>query len=86
MKTDFDKMTRQFLLGEDMRDANIFVYLQALNETLKSMSPKTSTGIRRLEIAREHLKEVKRQARRMTQHVMTLEEQLKVLEEGKEVE
>jgi len=86
MKTDFDKMTRRFLMGEDLRGANIFVYLQALNETLKSMNPKTSTGIRRLEIAREHLKEVKRHARRVTQHVVTLEEQLRVLEEGKETE
>ena len=86
MNFDFDKMTRKFLLGEDARDANIFVYLQALNETLKTMNPKTSTGLRRLEIAKEHLREVKRHARRMSQRVMTLEEQVKVLGGGKEEE
>ena len=83
MNIDFDKMTRKFLLGEDSRSANIFVYIQALNETLKGMSPKTSTGARRLEIAKEHLKEVKRHARRMNERVAVLEEQLKVLEECK---
>jgi len=85
MKVDHDSVTRKFILSEGRPDTekSILSYLQALRETLESLNPKSQTDYRRIEIAKEHVREARRQARRLQEKVYLLEEQVKVLEEGK---
>ncbi len=82
MKLDLNDMTRRFLLNEE-KNHNILTYLQALKETLDSIKPRTQTDYRRLDIAKEHLREIRRHSRKLEERVGLLEEQLRVLEEGK---
>jgi len=84
MKIDYGKMTKSFLLGETKVSVNIMTHVQAIKEMLSNMKPKSQTEHNRLDAAFQHLKEVRRQARRLQERVYTLEEQVKVLEEGKE--
>jgi|TARA_R110000824_G_scaffold177610_4_gene357069 uncharacterized protein (UPF0305 family) len=83
MKVNLDDLTRRFILNEN-RQATVLTYLQALKETLGSIRPGTQKDYRRLEIAKEHLQEIRRHARRLQERVTLLEEQLQILEEGKE--
>ena len=79
---DLNRMTRRFILGEG-KDKNITNYIQALRETLSALHPRTQTDYRRLEIAKEHLGEIRKISRRLQERVNLLEEQIKILEESK---
>jgi hypothetical protein len=79
---DLNKMTRRFILGEG-KDKNITNYIQALRETLSALQPRTQTDYRRLEIAKEHLVEIRKISRRLQERVNLLEEQIEILEESK---
>ena len=81
---DYDKMTRKFLLGESSDSPSIGSYLQSLKEALANLRPATQTDKRRLEIANNHLREVRRRVRRLQENHDMLEERLKILEESKE--
>tara|TARA_R100001244_G_C5066164_1_gene110150 strand:+ start:120 stop:368 length:249 start_codon:yes stop_codon:yes gene_type:complete len=81
---DYDKMTRKFLLGEVNDSPSIGSYLQSLKEALANLRPATQTDKRRLEIANNHLHEVRRRVRRLQENHDILEERLKILEESKE--
>jgi muramidase (phage lysozyme) len=83
MKISLNDLTRRFLLGEN-KQRSVLTYLQALKETLNSMQPRTQSDYRRLEVAKDHLNEIRRHARRLQEKVTLLEEQLQILEEGKE--
>ena len=84
-KDFFNKMTRDFIVNEgNTPSPTIFTYIQSLNETLNNMRPKTQSESQRLAIARQHLKEIKRNARRLQEQVGVLQEKLNVLEESKE--
>lgn len=83
-KIDYHKLARDMRLDEGSTSPDIFGYTQALSEILSRLSPKSMREKRDLDIARTHIKEIKRSARRLTEQVSTLEEQLRVLEEGKE--
>jgi len=80
---DFRRMTREFLLGESSAPS-LASYLQSIGEVLGSVTPRTRTDERRIEMAKSSLKEVRRQTRRMQERVSVLEEQVKILEESKE--
>jgi len=80
---DFGSMTRKFLLGEGHNPPGTSSYIQALNEILRSLSPKTQTEKRRIEIALQHVREIKRHTRKLEEKVLMLEEKLQVLEEDK---
>jgi len=80
-KIDLRKMTRKFLMEESKDNYNVFTYIQALQETLKNFSPKSKTESRRLNIARDQLKEIKRHTRRLQNQVELLQEKLVLLEE-----
>jgi predicted nucleic acid-binding Zn-ribbon protein len=82
MKISLNDLTRRFLLGEN-KQRSVLVYLQALKETLNSIHPRTQSDYRRLEVAKDHLNEIRRHARRLQERVTLLEEQLQILEEGK---
>ena len=81
---DLNRMTRKFLMGESKDAPSIHAYLQSLKEALRGIRPRSASDQRRLEIAQEHLREVKRRTRQLQEKVSLLEEQVKVLEEGKE--
>ena len=77
-----NKDWNNFLMGESLDERNVFTYLQGLQEILSTMKPKSMTEERRLALARQHLKEARRSARRMQNELQVLEERLNVLEES----
>ena len=81
---DFRRLTRQFILNEG-RAPELATYLQSISEGLDAIRPRTRTDERRIEMAREQLREVRRRTRRLQERVNTLEEQVKILEENKEL-
>jgi small-conductance mechanosensitive channel len=85
MSVNFYKMTKDFLLHEgDIPEANILTYVQALSEVIANMKPRTQSEGRRLAMAKQQLKEIKKMARRMQEQISVLQERVNVLEEIKE--
>jgi hypothetical protein len=80
---DFNSMTRKFLLGE-AKSVGIASYIQNLSEILGQLSPKTKTDLRRTEIAKENLREIKRHVRKLNEKIQLLEEHINILEENKD--
>ena len=70
-------------LNESLDEKNIFTYIQGLQEIISNLKPRTMTEKRRLQIAKTHLREVKRFARRMENDMSVLQEKLNILEESK---
>tara|TARA_R110000824_G_scaffold388756_1_gene584448 strand:+ start:91 stop:342 length:252 start_codon:yes stop_codon:yes gene_type:complete len=70
-------------LSEGLDEKNIFTYIQGLQEIISNLKPRTITEKRRLQLAKTHLREVKRFARRMDNEVAVLQEKLNILEESK---
>ena len=70
-------------LTERLDEKNIFTYIQGLQEIISNLKPRTMTEKRRLQIAKTHLREVKRFARRMEADMSVLQEKLNILEESK---
>ena len=70
-------------LNESLDEKNIFTYIQGLQEIISNLKPRTMTEKRRLQIAKTHLREVKRFARRMENDMTVLQEKLNILEESK---
>jgi len=73
----------QNFLNESLDEKNIFTYIQGLQEIISNLKPRTMTEKRRLQIAKTHLREVKRFARRMENDMTVLQEKLNILEESK---
>ena len=86
MSSDFFyKMTKEFLLHEgEIPDVNIITYVQSITEIINNMKPRTKSEGRRLSMAKQQLKEIKKMARRMQEQISVLEERVIVLEEIKE--
>ena len=80
---DLRRMTREFLLGESA-SPSLSSYLQSIGEVLQAITPRSRTDERRIEMARNSLKEVRRHTKKLQERVSILEEQVKVLEESKE--
>ena len=78
-----DSEWRNFLLNENLDEKSIFTYIQGLQEIISNLKPRTMTEKRRLQIAKTHLREVKRFARRMENDMSVLQEKLNILEESK---
>lgn len=70
-------------LNESLDEKNIFTYIQGLQEIISNLKPRTMTEKRRLQLAKTHLREVKRFARRMENEVVVLQEKLNILEESR---
>ena len=73
---------KSFLLNEAAEDRTIFTYIQGLQEFVNNFKPRTMTEKRRLSLAGQQLKEIKRHARRMQNEVQILQEKLNILEES----
>jgi hypothetical protein len=76
--------TWQNFLNESLDEKSIFTYIQGLEEIISNLRPRTMTEKRRMSLAKQHLREVKRYARRMQNDMSVLEEKLNLLEESKE--
>ena len=71
---------QKYLLNEET-ERDIFMYIQALQESISFFKPKSMTENRRLNLVRNNIREIKRHARRMQNQVSVLEEKLNILEE-----
>ena len=71
-------------MGEVFAPPTVKSYIQSLEETLNSLKPKTIKERNKIQIAKQHLKEVRRQVRRMEERLTILEEQVSILEEKKD--
>ena len=80
--TDFNRMTREFLLGESKKPS-VQSCIQSISETLDSIIPRSKRDSLKLEMARSNLREIKREFRRTNERLNVLEEQVKVLEENR---
>lgn len=67
--------------GADKKQPSIRSYLQSISEIIEAVSPKSRTDERRLEIAKNHLLEIKRSVTRLEEKNTFLQEQLNELEE-----
>ena len=70
-------------LNEGIFEKTIFTYIQGLQEIVNNLKPKTVTEQNRLILAKQHLREIRREARRMLNENTDLNERLTLLEENK---
>lgn len=92
MAKTLNDMTRDFLLNEgSSKEPSLKSYIQALEENLLKFEARTNTEARRLEIATEQIRGIKRHSRKLEEKLFLLEsennklqEQLKILQEDKE--
>ena len=83
MKTSkLDRIIRNFILNEGTSEhPSLKSRLFALEEMLDSISGKTVSEIRRLEVIREQVKSIKRDVKRLEENNFLLEEENKTLKE-----
>ena len=75
--------TWQNFLNESIDEKTIFTYIQGLEEVISNLKPRTMTEKRRMSLAKQHLREVRRCARKMQNEMHVLEERVNILEESK---
>ncbi len=80
---DYDKITRRFLMGENLDKPGLLEYIQHVGEILSSIRPASKQEARRLTIAKESIKQCRRHAKKLQERVRVLEEELKPLQEKK---
>ena len=78
---DLNKMTRKFLLGEEKKTPSAMAYIQSLGETLNKLRPGSQRDRNMVEVAKSHLREIRKKHRKLQERVTVLEEKLNVLEE-----
>jgi RNA-splicing ligase RtcB len=79
-----DREWKNFLINEELGEKSIFTYIQGLQEIISNLKPRTVSEKRRLQLAKQHINEVRKYARRMLNENMDLQEKLNLLEENKE--
>jgi len=79
-----DREWKNFLINEELDEKSIFTYIQGLQEIISNLKPRTVSEKRRLQLAKQHINEVRKYARRMLNENMDLQEKLNLLEENKE--
>ena len=82
-EVSLDSAWKDFL-NENLNEKTIFTYIQGLEEVISNLKPRTMVDKRRMSLAKQHLREVKRFARKMQNQMSVLEERLNILEESKE--
>tara|TARA_R110000824_G_scaffold153926_15_gene325775 strand:+ start:2712 stop:2963 length:252 start_codon:yes stop_codon:yes gene_type:complete len=83
MKIDLNAMTRRFLLGEGAKRPTLRAYVETVVRILDEIRPKSQKEDRKISMARQHLLEIKSLTRVLENQIIKLEEQVKLLEEGK---
>ena len=80
MKTDYDQMTREFLLGENY-DPTVLSSIQMVFEMLNGIRITSQRDTNKIEVAKEQVVKVRRHIKRLQEINKNLEEQVGVLEE-----
>ena len=80
MQVDYNKMTRDFLLGEN-KEAGLNEYLTVISEMLEHFKPLRESDKARLMVMRENLRKAKKHARILQERLNVLEEQVKIIKE-----
>ena len=80
---DLDLITRRFILGEGKEAPSVRGYVETVLNIVETIRPKSQRETRQLSIVKEHLREIKRINRKLEEKMFRLEEQIKILEEGK---
>jgi len=83
MKFSLERMTRSFLLGETKISPSARAYAESVLRILEALRPKSQRESRQISIAKQHLQEIKKLNRKLEERITLLEEQVKILEEGK---
>ena len=81
--TDFDRMTRRFLVGEG-KDLSVRSYLRALQEGLAKFRPSSQAQAILVENMKSNLQAARKEVTSLQEKVNLLEERVQVLEEKKE--
>jgi hypothetical protein len=77
-----NRLAKKFLLNEELKvDAGASV--QALYDIVSSIRVTNKRDNNRISLAKEHLRGIKRQLRTLNERVVSLEEELKILNEDK---
>ena len=92
MSKTLNDLTREFLMNEgSTKEASLKAYIQALEENLLKFEARSNTEARRLEVMKEQLRGIRRNARRLEEQLHLLEsknielqEQLNLLQEKKD--
>ena len=69
-------------MNEGKQQVNWQALVQSIEEALSSIRTSSLRDNRRVELAKHNLKEIKRHLRKANERIDTLEEQLRILEEG----
>jgi len=80
---DLDLITRRFIMGEGKELPSVRGYVETVLSIIETIHPKSQRETRQLSIVKEHLREIKRINRKLEERMFRLEEQIKILEEGK---
>jgi len=83
MKLNLNDLTRRFLLGESVNKPSVRAYVESVLRIIEEVRPKSQRENRQFSVARQHLQEIKRLNRKLEEKITLLEEQVKILEEGK---
>jgi hypothetical protein len=85
MEDDYVSLNSEWrsFLNESLDEKTIFTYIQGLEEIISNLKPRTMTEKRRMSLAKQHVREVKRYARRLQNENQVLQEKLNILEESK---
>lgn len=82
--TSLDNIIWNFINLKENVSPSIHSFLQAMTETLAGLRPSRTSDIRRIEMAKSQLREIKRHVNKLEEQVFVLEEQVKLLEETKD--
>lgn len=77
-----NKITKKLLLNEDLK-VEAGASIQALYDIVSNIRVTNKRDTGRLQLAKEHIRSIKRQMRSLNERVNNLEEELKVLTEDK---
>jgi len=83
MKVDLNALTRKFLLSESKVPPTVRAYVESIVRILEEIRPKSQRENRQISVARQHLQEIKKLNRKLEERITLLEEQVKIIEEGK---
>ena len=83
MKFNLNDLTRRFLLDEGTLKPSVRAYVESVIGILDEVRPKSQKENRQISVAKQHLYEIKRLNKKLEERITLLEEQVKILEEGK---
>jgi hypothetical protein len=81
---NLDSIIRRFLINEDNNSPDIHSHVLVVSEIIEKLKPSSLRETRLISAAKQHIYEIKRCARKLQEKVTMLEEQIRILEEGKE--